>query len=93
MLQSSNLSWPTKIKNLSSERLGYFLLFYFMYLKIPLNKLSKSIAKLWVKNYKFLQEKFKNRGNKKQNYLDFLCENGFVLSKKRNEIFCVKLEW
>ena len=30
MLQGSNLSWPTKIKNLSSERLGYFLLFYFM---------------------------------------------------------------
>ena len=64
-----------------------------MYLKIPLHNLSKSIAKLWIKNYKFLTEKFKNREDKKQNCLDFLCENGFVLSKKRNEVFCVKLEW
>lgn len=64
-----------------------------MYLKIPLNNLSESIAKLWIKNYKFLSKKFRSRENKKQSCLDFICENGFVLSKKRNEIFCVKLEW
>lgn len=64
-----------------------------MHLKIPVSQLNNLVAKTWVKNYKFLFNLWKNRKNKKQSYLQFLCEIGFVLVKKKTEIFCVKLNY
>lgn len=64
-----------------------------MHLKIPINELNNPTAKIWIKTYKFLLNLWKNRENKKDNYLEFLCKIGFVLIKKKTEIFCVKLEW
>ena len=64
-----------------------------MHLKIPINQLNNLVAKTWIKNYRFLFNLWKNRQNKKQRYLDFLFEIGFVLIKKKSEVFCIKLEY